>query len=69
MQLSEKILKRSKGGKLSHVPTNSNNTFNEVAGSKLNKKKSVAFIWKNSNYLEDIMEEKILFSIAKKKMK
>lgn len=44
MQLSEKILKRSKGGKLSHVPTNSNNTFNEVAGSKLNKKKSVAFI-------------------------
>ena len=45
------------------------NTFSKVAEYQLNDQQSIAFICKNNNYLQDIMVERIIFSIATEKIK
>ena len=45
------------------------NEYNKVAGYKINKKKSLAFLYINNQKLEREMKETIQFTIAMERMK
>lgn len=49
--------------------TQTRKQFSKVAGYEINIKKSIAFIYPNSEKLEDIMVEKTSFAIVFKKLK